>query len=90
MRKFAPNPHAIKAQAAIDIAAAPEQVAAIYRDVEKWGETSGTIERAQVSRPAITGQIEVTHKMEVRSIRSFSCPTPRSPRKARRDSMPVF
>lgn len=58
--------HAIQAQAGIAIAASPEQVAAIYRNVETWHETfSATIEQARITG---TGdnykQVEVIHRME--------------------------
>lgn len=64
--KFNPPGDAIRAQAAIDIAALPEQVAAVYRDVEKWDETfPATIQRAQVIETGANWQkIEVTHKTE--------------------------
>ncbi len=62
--EFKPDPKSIWTQAAIDIDAAPERVAAIYRDVERWGDTfPATIERAKI---ITTGEnwkeIEVTHK----------------------------
>ena len=68
MRQFIPSRHAIKTQAAIDIAAPPEYAAALYRDVEKWGETfPATIERAQVIQTGDNWeQIEVIHKSEGR------------------------
>ncbi|GEM_PF-6339701 len=66
MRAFVPSPDAIQAQAAINIAAPPERVAAVYRDVEKWGETfPATIEQAQVAETGDNWkQVEVTHRME--------------------------
>lgn len=66
MRNFIPSPKAIKVQASTDIAAPPEHVAAVYRDVEKWGETFPlTIEHARVTQAGDNWQqIEVTHKME--------------------------
>lgn len=68
MREFNPSPHAIKSQAAIDIAAPPASVAALYCAVEKWGETfPATIEKAQViQRGDNWEQIEVSHKREGR------------------------
>jgi hypothetical protein len=64
MREFIPSPHAIKAQAAIDIAAPPASVAALYRAVEKWGETfPATIAKAQVIQTGDNwAQIEVSHR----------------------------
>ncbi len=66
MREFVPSRNAIQAQASIDIAAPPERVAAVYCDVEKWGETfPATIEQAQVIETGDNWrQIEVTHKQE--------------------------
>lgn len=60
--------NAIRAQAEIGIAAPPERVAAVYRDVERWGETfPATIDHARV---IATGdnwkQVEVFHKQEGR------------------------
>lgn len=68
MHKFVPPQNAIRAQASIDIAALPERVAAVYRDVEKWGETfPATIERARVIESGDNWkQIEVSHRMEGR------------------------
>ncbi len=65
---FAPSPNAIQAQAAIDIAAPPDHVAAVYRAVEIWGETfPTTIEDAQVTETGENWkQIEVAHKKEGR------------------------
>ncbi len=68
MDKFVIPQDAIEEEAAIDIAAPPEHVAALYRDVEKWGNTfPATIEFARVIK---TGndwkQIEVDHKKEGR------------------------
>ncbi len=67
-RDFTPSPHAIQAQAAIDIAAPPEQVASIYLDVAKWSETfPATIEKARVLETGANRiQVEVTHKFEGR------------------------
>lgn len=64
--RFVPLQNAIQAEAAIDIDAPPEQVAAVYRDVEKWGETfPATIERAQITQAGDNWkQIQVTHKLE--------------------------
>lgn len=66
MREFQVPENAIKIETAIDIAAPPEYVASLYRDVEKWGETfPATIEKARVIK---TGEnwkeIEVDHKQE--------------------------
>ena len=68
MREFMPSRHAIKTQAAIDIAAPPATVAALYCDVEKWGETfPATISKAQVIQTGDNWeQIEVSHKNEGR------------------------
>jgi hypothetical protein len=68
MRAFTPSQHAIQIQAEIDIAAQPERVAAVYRDVDRWGEIfPATIERAKViQRGDNWEEIEVTHKMEGR------------------------
>jgi hypothetical protein len=68
MREFRPLRHAIKAQAAIDIAVPPKSVAALYCAVEKWGETfPATIEKAQVIQTGDNWeQIEVIHKSEGR------------------------
>ncbi len=57
---------AIQSQASITIAAPPEQVAAVYRDVEKWGEIyPATIACAQVVRSGDHWkEIEVEHKQE--------------------------
>lgn len=67
-REFLPSPNAIQAQAAIDIAAPPEQVAALYRAVEKWGETfPATIEHARVIDTGDNWMdVEVTHRIEGR------------------------
>lgn len=66
MREFRPSRHAIRVEAAIDIAAPPEQVAAVYRDVEKWGETfPATIAHAQVIDTGDNWQhIQVAHKKQ--------------------------
>jgi hypothetical protein len=66
MREFKPSPGAIWTQASIDIDASPNRVAAVYRDVERWGETfPATIKRATIRK---TGEnwkeIEVTHRQE--------------------------
>ena len=68
MREFVPPAHAIRVQAAIDIAAPPVYVAALYRDVEKWSETfPATIARAHVTETGDNWQeIEVAHKKEGR------------------------
>jgi hypothetical protein len=68
MREFIPPRHAITTQAAIDIAAAPEFVAALYRNVEKWEETfPATIAKAQVIQTGDNWeQVEVSHKREGR------------------------
>jgi hypothetical protein len=68
MREFVPSLHAIKTQSAIDIAAPPEYVAAVYRNAEKWGETfPATIERARVvERGENWARIEVMHRQEGR------------------------
>lgn len=68
MRAFVAPRGAIRAQAAIDIAAPPERVAAVYRDVDKWGVTfPATIERARVIETGDNWQqVEVAHKMEGR------------------------
>lgn len=66
MYEFKPNPNAIWTQAAIDIAAPPDRVAAVYRDVERWGETfPATIERARITKIGDHWkEIEVTHRQE--------------------------
>lgn len=60
-----PN-NAIETEAAIDIAASPEVVASIYRDVEKWGKIfPATIEQAKViALRKNCKEIEVLHKQE--------------------------
>jgi hypothetical protein len=57
---------AIQAEADIDIAAAPEQVAAVYRNVQDWDKTfPATIECAQITQSGDHWkEIEVTHKQE--------------------------
>lgn len=67
-REFVPSHQSIQTQSAIDIAAPPEYVAAVYRNAEKWGETfPATIERARViERGENWAQIEVMHKQEGR------------------------
>jgi hypothetical protein len=66
MREFKPNPKAIWTQAAIDIDAPPDRVAAVYRDVDRWGETfPATIESARITRRGENWkEIEVTHRQE--------------------------
>jgi hypothetical protein len=66
MRKFEPSHDAIHAQTALDIAATPKHVAAVYCEVERWGEIfPATIKRAQVTETGDNWkQIEVTHKNE--------------------------
>jgi hypothetical protein len=68
MREFIPSHDAIQAQSAIDIAAPPEQVAAMYRNVEKWGNTfPDTIERARIVQTGDNWKrIVVSHKLEGR------------------------
>ena len=68
MREFIPPQDAIQAEAAIDIAAPPEHVAALYRDVESWGATfPATIEQARVIETGDNWlRIEVAHKNEGR------------------------
>lgn len=65
-RDFILRQEAIQAEAAIDIAAPPERVAAVYCDVERWGETfPATIESARVTQSGENWkQILVMHKME--------------------------
>jgi hypothetical protein len=66
MREFVPNQKAIRTRAAIDIDARPDQVAAMYRDVDQWGETfPATIERAQIMKTGDNWkEIQVTHRQE--------------------------
>lgn len=66
MRTFVTPRDAIQAQAAIEIAAPPERVAAVYRDVEKWNVTfPATIEHARVIKTGDNWQqVEVTHRTE--------------------------
>jgi hypothetical protein len=68
MRAFVTPGGAIQAEAAIDIAAPPERVAAVYRDVEKWDVTfPATIECARVVETGDNWQeVEVAHRMEGR------------------------
>ncbi len=68
MREFIPPRHAITTQAAIDIAAAPQSVAALYRNVEKWGETfPATIAKAQVIQTGDNWvEVAVSHKNDGR------------------------
>ena len=68
MHKFIPPQNAIQAEASINIAAPPKQVAAVYSDVEKWAEIfPATIENAQVTETGDNWkQIEVAHKKEGR------------------------
>ena len=63
--RFVPPQNAIQTEAAIDIDAPPEQVAAVYRDVEKWCETfPATIEWAQITQTGDNWkQIQVAHKL---------------------------
>ncbi len=65
-RKFNPPENAIKSQADIVITAPPERVAAVYKDVEKWGEIyPATIESARVVEAGNNWQqVEVQHKSE--------------------------
>jgi hypothetical protein len=66
MREFVVPRDTIQEEAAIDINAPPEQVAAIYRDVERWGDTfAATIASAHVHQSGENWkQIEVIHKQE--------------------------
>lgn len=66
MTEHASPPNAIHVHAAIHIEAQPELVAAIYRDVDRWGTTfPATIEKARViSTNGTRQQVEVTHKTE--------------------------
>ena len=68
MREFVIPKDAIEEDVAINIAAPPERVAALYRDVEKWGDTfPATIEFARVIKTGNNWkQIEVNHKEEGR------------------------
>jgi hypothetical protein len=68
MREFVPSNDAIQAEAAIDIAAPPKRVAAVYRNVEKWEEIfPATIAHAEVIETGDNWQqIEVAHKKEGR------------------------
>jgi hypothetical protein len=68
MRPFVTYPNAIQAQSAIDIAAPPEQVAALYRAVEQWDVTfPATIEHARVIETGDNWQqVEVAHRIEGR------------------------
>ena len=68
MREFGIPEDAIEEEAAIHIAAPPERVAAVYRDVNKWGDTfPATIESARVINTGSNWkQIEVDHKKEGR------------------------
>lgn len=68
MREFLLPHDAIQAEAEINIAAPPEHVAAVYRDVEKWSNTfSATIESAHITKIGDNWKwIEVTHKKEGR------------------------
>lgn len=65
-KTFAIPPGVLQAQASIDIAASPETVAALYRNVEKWSEIyPATIAGARCVRSGERWQeIEVTHKQE--------------------------
>lgn len=66
MREFQVPDNAIETETAIDIAAPPEYVASLYRDVGKWGETfAATIEKAKVIKTGENwAEIEVDHKQE--------------------------
>ena len=68
MREFVIPKDALEEEAAIHIAAPPEGVAAIYRDVENWGDTfPATIKSARVIQTGTNWkQIEVEHKQEGR------------------------
>jgi hypothetical protein len=68
VREFVIPANAIRAQAAIDIAASPEHSAAVYRNIEKWNETfPATIEHARVVETGDNWkEIEVAHKKEGR------------------------
>jgi hypothetical protein len=59
---------AIEEVASIDIAASPEQVAAVYRNVDNWGSTfPDTIQSAHVVKEGDNWkQIEVEHRYEGR------------------------
>lgn len=66
MREFVIPPRTIQTTASIHIAAPPERVASIYRDVDKWDETFPlTIACAEVIKTGDNWkEIEVTHKQE--------------------------
>ncbi|HET6596787.1 MAG TPA: SRPBCC family protein [Anaerolineales bacterium] len=68
MREFVIPKNAIEEQAAIHIAAPPERVAAVYRDVEHWGDTfPATIQSARVIKTGNNWkEVDVTHKQEGR------------------------
>ena len=72
-RQFVPPRNAIQVQAAIDIAALPKHVAAVYRDVSNWDEIfPATIEHAKVTAAGDNWkEIEVTHKTEGRVLNTL-------------------
>ncbi len=67
-REFIPPKGAIRTQVSTDIAAPPEQVAAVYRDVDRWGDLyPKTIVRARVVETGENWvQVEVQHRLEGR------------------------
>lgn len=67
-REFVPPHHAIQVQAAIDIAAPPDRVAAVYCNVGKWSEIfPATIEHAKIIETGDNWkEIKVAHKHEGR------------------------
>ncbi len=66
MREFVIPENAIEEVAGVNIATPPERVAAIYRDVETWGDTfPATIATARITRSGENWkEIEVEHKKE--------------------------
>jgi hypothetical protein len=68
MREFVIPEKAIEEEAAINITAPAERVAAVYRDVEKWEETfPATIAAARITQSGENWkEIEVQHKEEGR------------------------
>jgi hypothetical protein len=68
MHEFVVPENAIEEVASIDIAAPPEQVAAVYRNVDHWGSTfPATIQSARVVKAGDGWQeIEVQHRFEGR------------------------
>jgi hypothetical protein len=68
MRDYVAFPRSIMAQAAIEIAAPPADVAAVYRDAERWGETfAATIDRARIVRAGDNWvEVEVEHRKKGR------------------------